>query len=180
MTIFRARPDGSSPWDGRIDWDGQGGRKSARAALGKAGVIAAADKREGDNRSPTGAWPIRHVLYRPDVYPQGPITALEARPIAPGDGWCDAPGDPAYNQPVKLPYPASAERLWRDDHVYDLVVVLGHNDDPPVAGLGSAIFLHLARDGFPGTEGCVALAREDVEALLATARPGDLVEIASD
>jgi L,D-peptidoglycan transpeptidase YkuD (ErfK/YbiS/YcfS/YnhG family) len=74
------------------------------------------------------------------------------------------PGRPAYNQPVKLPYPASAERLWRDDHVYDLVVVLGHNDDPPVAGLGSAIFLHLARDGYPGTEGCVALAREDVEA----------------
>ena len=57
------------------------------------------------------------------------------------------------------------------------MVILGHNDDPPVAGLGSAIFLHLARDGYLGTEGCVALAREDVEALLATARPGDSVEI---
>jgi len=180
LTIFRARPDGSSPWDGRIEWDGQGDRKSARAALGKAGVIAAADKREGDNRSPTGVWPIRYVLYRPDAYPDGPATALPARPIAPDDGWCDAPGDPAYNRPVKLPYPASAERLWRDDHVYDLVVVLGHNDDPPVAGRGSAIFLHLARDGYPGTEGCVALARADVEALLAAARPGDAVEIAAD
>lgn len=176
MTIFRARPDGSSPWDGRIEWDGG----SARATLGKAGVIAAADKREGDNRSPAGVWPIRAVLYRPDAYPDGPVTTLEARPIAPDDGWCDAPGDRAYNRPVKLPYPASAERLWRDDHVYDLVLVLGHNDDPPVAGLGSAIFLHLARDGYPGTEGCVALARADVEALLAAARPGDLIEIAAD
>jgi L,D-peptidoglycan transpeptidase YkuD (ErfK/YbiS/YcfS/YnhG family) len=183
LTIFRARPDGSSPWDGRIAWDGQGDGQgdasSARAALGKAGTIAGADKREGDNRSPTGVWPIRYVLYRPDVYPDGPATALEARPMAPDDGWCDAPDDAAYNRPVKLPYPASAERLWRDDPVYDLVVVLGHNDDPPVPGLGSAIFLHLARDGYPGTEGCVALARADVEALLAAAKPGDAVEIAS-
>jgi len=175
LTIFRARPDGSDPWDGQIAWDGQ----VRRAALGRAGVIAAADKREGDNRSPAGTWPIRHVLYRPDVYPDGPATALEIRPMAADDGWCDAPGDPAYNRPVELPYPASAERLWRDDRVYDLVVVLGHNDDPPVPGLGSAIFLHLARDGYPGTEGCVALAREDVEALLAAARPGDAVEIAA-
>jgi L,D-peptidoglycan transpeptidase YkuD (ErfK/YbiS/YcfS/YnhG family) len=173
LTIFRARADGSSPWDGRIDWDGV----SMRCALGKAGTIASVDKREGDNRSPTGAWTIRYVLYRPDAYPDGPTTALPTRPIAPEDGWCDAPNDTAYNRPVKLPYPASAERLWRDDHVYDLVVVLGHNDDPPVAGLGSAIFLHLARDGYPGTEGCVALALEDVEALLAAAKPGDAVEI---
>ena len=180
MTIFRARPDGSSLWGGGVEWDSLGQGKSARAALGKAGTIAAADKREGDNRSPTGVWPIRYVLYRPDVYPRGPATALEARPIARDDGWCDAPDDPAYNRLVKLPYPVSAERLWRSDHVYDLVIVLGHNDDPPVPGLGSAIFLHLARDGYPGTEGCVALARADVEALLAVARPGDAVEIAPD
>jgi L,D-peptidoglycan transpeptidase YkuD (ErfK/YbiS/YcfS/YnhG family) len=168
--IFRAHAKGQIAWDGRV----------ARCALGKAGIIAAADKREGDNKSPLGLWPIRHVLYRPDVYPNGPATRLPARPIAADDGWCDAPGDPAYNRPVKLPYPASAERLWRNDPVYDLVVVLGHNDDPPVPGLGSAIFLHLARDGYPGTEGCVALAREAVEALLAVAKPGDAVEIVAD
>jgi L,D-peptidoglycan transpeptidase YkuD (ErfK/YbiS/YcfS/YnhG family) len=168
--IFRAHADG------QIDL----GDRTVRCALGKTGVIAAADKREGDNKSPLGSWPIRRVLYRPDVYPDGPATALPVQPIAQDDGWCDAPGDPAYNQPVKLPYPASAERLWRDDQVYDLVVVLGHNDDPPVPGLGSAIFLHLARDGYLGTEGCVALAREDVEALLAVAQPGDAVDITAD
>ncbi|MDE1152595.1 MAG: L,D-transpeptidase family protein [Micavibrio sp.] len=174
MTIFRAHPDGQIA-SGQIVWrDG-----AARCALGKAGVIAADDKREGDNKSPAGVWPIRHVLYRPDAYPNGPVTALPAQAIAPDDGWCDAPADPAYNRPVKLPYPASAERMWRDDHVYDLVLVLGHNDDPPVPGRGSAIFLHLARDGYPGTEGCVALARADVEALLAAAQLGDAVEVAA-
>ncbi|WP_421739884.1 L,D-transpeptidase family protein [Caulobacter sp.] len=168
--IFKASADGQFQLNGR----------SLRCALGKAGVIAAVDKREGDNRSPVGVWTIREVIYRPDVYPDGPITALPIKAMAPDDGWCDAPDDPAYNRPVKLPYPASAERLWRDDHVYDLVAVLAHNDNPPVPGMGSAIFLHLARDGYPGTEGCVALARADLEALLAAAKPGDAIEIAAD
>ncbi|UAL10670.1 L,D-transpeptidase [Caulobacter segnis] len=168
--LFRAHADGRFELDGRI----------RRCAIGKAGAIAAADKREGDNRSPLGTWVMREVWYRPDVYPEGPRTALPVRATRREDGWCDAPGDPNYNRPVTLPYPASAERMWRDDHVYDLVVILGHNDDPPVPGLGSAIFMHLARDGYPGTEGCVALERLDIEAVLAAARPGDAVEIVAD
>lgn len=157
---------------GRLMWPGHG----APAAFGKAGIIAAADKREGDGASPVGVWPIRRVLYRADKGPR-PVTALPVAQIGPDDGWCDASGDPAYNRPVTLPYPASAERMWRDDDVYDLVVILGHNDDPVVSGLGSAIFLHLARDGYPPTEGCLALARPDLEALLAAAKPGDALEI---
>ena len=147
-----------------------------RCALGPGGVVAAADKREGDGASPAGVWPMRRVLYRPD---QGlaPSTALPLAAIAEDDGWCDAPDDPAYNRPVKLPYPASAERMWRDDRLYDLVVILGHNDDPPAAGLGSAIFLHLAKPDYAPTHGCVAVAREDLEALLAKVQPGDAVEI---
>lgn len=152
----------------------QGGR-TTRCALGRGGVIEADAKREGDGCSPLGAWPIRRLLYRED---KGlPATALPSAPIGRDDGWCDAPNDAAYNRPVTLPYPASAEAMWREDSVYDLVVVLGHNDDPVVAGAGSAIFLHLARDGYAPTEGCVALNRNDLEALLAVAQIGDTVEI---
>lgn len=168
--LFRAHADGRFELDGRV----------MRCAIGKAGAIAAGEKREGDNKSPIGVWALREVWYRPDVYPEGPKTALPIRATRPDDGWCDAPGDPNYNRPVTLPYPTSAERMWRDDAVYDLVVILGHNNDPPVAGLGSAIFMHLAREGYPGTEGCVALARADLEAVLAAARPGDAVEIMAD
>jgi L,D-peptidoglycan transpeptidase YkuD (ErfK/YbiS/YcfS/YnhG family) len=157
---------------GRVMWPGHG----APAAFGRGGIIAAADKREGDGASPIGVWLIRRVLYRADRRPP-PVTALPFAAIGQDDGWCDASDDPAYNQPVKLPYPRSAERMWRDDDVYDLVVILGHNDDPVVPGLGSAIFLHLARDGYASTEGCVALARADLEALLAAAKPGDALEI---
>jgi L,D-peptidoglycan transpeptidase YkuD (ErfK/YbiS/YcfS/YnhG family) len=153
-----------------------------RCALGRSGVTPAADKREGDGASPAGTWPIRRLLYRPDRCPGGvpPLTAIPSQPIGRNDGWCDDPADPHYNQPVALPYPASAERMWLEDHVYDLVVVLGHNDDPVRPGMGSAIFLHLAREDYSPTQGCVALARPDLERVLATARPGDAVKIALD
>lgn len=164
--IFRAGSDGRF----------QIGDRTVRCALGPSGVVEAALKREGDGATPLGLWPLRRVLFRPDRGP-APRTALAAEPIAPDDGWCDDPADPAYNRPVKLPYPASAERLWRDDGIYDLVVVLGHNDDPPVAGAGSAIFLHLARPGYSPTEGCVALARADLEEVLALVAPGDVLEV---
>jgi L,D-peptidoglycan transpeptidase YkuD (ErfK/YbiS/YcfS/YnhG family) len=157
---------------GRAAWPGG----EARAALGKGGLKPAIDKREGDGASPIGVWLLRRVLYRPDKAPP-PRTALPVEAIAPDDGWCDTPLDPAYNRPVKLPHKTSAERMWRDDDVYDLVVVLGHNDDPVIPGAGSAIFLHLARPDYAPTEGCVALARADLEALLAQARPGDALEI---
>ena len=158
--------------DGQLDI---GGRK-VRCALGPAGVKPAAEKREGDLASPIGVWPIREVLFRPDRG-DPPLTGLPAKPISPDDGWCDEAADPAYNRPVKLPYPASAETMWREDHLYDLVVVLGHNDDPVVPGLGSCIFLHIARPDYAPTHGCVAVTREDLEALLAKAAPGDAVEI---
>ena len=65
----------------------------------------------------------------------------------------------------------SAERLWRNDHLYDLVVVLGHNDNPAVPGLGSAIFLHVASHGYDATEGCVALAKDDLLTILEELTP---------
>jgi L,D-peptidoglycan transpeptidase YkuD (ErfK/YbiS/YcfS/YnhG family) len=158
--------------DGQFKLDGQ----SMRCVLGEGGVAAVGLKREGDMKTPAGVWPLRRVLFRPDRRP-APETRLPVSPIAPDDGWCDAPSDPRYNQPVKLPYLASAESLWRDDALYDLVVVLGYNDDPIVPGKGSAIFLHLARpDGGP-TEGCVALAASDLERLLAHAGPGDSLAV---
>jgi L,D-peptidoglycan transpeptidase YkuD (ErfK/YbiS/YcfS/YnhG family) len=108
-----------------------------------------------------------------------PKTLLPVFAIAEDDGWCDAPDDPRYNRPVKLPYPASHERMWRADHLYDIVVVLGFNDSPIVPGSGSAIFLHVAAPNYSSTEGCVALKLDDVQALVAALTPGALIEIRS-
>ena len=158
--------------DGMLDL----GDRKVRCALGPAGVRPAAAKREGDGATPAGLWPIREVIYRPDRGPP-PASAFRVRCMGESDGWCDDPADPAYNRPVQLPYPASAEAMWRDDEIYDIVVVLGHNDDPVVPGMGSAIFLHIARPDYSPTQGCVAVARDDLEDLLRTAKPGDALEI---
>lgn len=149
--------------------------------LGKAGVIAAADKREGDAKSPLGVWRVRKAWWRADRLAM-PSTALVTDALSEADGWCDDPGDPAYNRAVLRPYGASHEAMWREDGLYDIVVALGHNDDPPVAGLGSAIFLHCARPGDDGglkpTLGCVATPREHLVDLLGRLTPADAIEIA--
>lgn len=150
------------------------GGKRFHCALGKTGITQT--KREGDNATPAGTCPLRRVLYRPDRI-QPPKTKLPVSPLAPDDGWCDAPTDPHYNEQVRLPYAASHEKLWRDDHVYDVIVILGYNDDPPKAGCGSAIFMHVARDGYAPTEGCVALALSDLEEVLAQCGPNDSLTV---
>lgn len=135
-----------------------------RCAIGRGGI--AADKREGDGATPAGRFPLREVLYRPDRVDR-PRTGLPVRGLTETDGWCDDPGDPAYNRPVRLPYAASAEALWRRDGLYDVVAVIGYNDAPPIANRGSAIFLHVAAAGYAPTEGCVALGVSDLLAVLA-------------
>ena len=151
-----------------MDW-GAGAR---RCAIGPAGI--GAKDREGDGVTPRGRVAVREIFYRADRIAT-PATQLPLRAIQPDDGWCDAPNDPSYNRLVELPYPASAESMWRDDHLYDLVAVLGYNDDPVVAGKGSAIFLHLAKPGYSATHGCVALRYEDALAAIEQLQPGDQV-----
>lgn len=155
---------------GRLDWPGG----SFRCALGRGGIRS--DKREGDGATPVGRFALRRVLWRADRLPQ-PKTGLPVSPIAPDDGWCDAPADPAYNRPVKRPYAASHEELWREDHVYDVIVVMGHNDDPVVPGLGSAVFMHVARPDWAPTAGCVALPLPDLLRLLKDCAPGTVLTV---
>ncbi len=135
-----------------------------RAALGRGGVRI--DKREGDGATPAGVLPLRRVLYRPDRI-QAPVCVAAVRPLAPSDGWCDDPAHADYNRLVRLPIGASAEALWREDALYDIIGVLGWNDHPARPGRGSAIFLHVARADFAPTEGCVALALADLRRVLA-------------
>lgn len=142
-----------------------------RCAIGRGGVRA--DKREGDGATPAGTLPLRRVLYRADRV-AAPACRVPVAPMAPNDGWCDDPGDPAYNRPVALPHPARHEALWRDDPAYDILGVLGWNDGtgpdgrpaPIARGRGSAIFLHLARPDWAPTEGCIALAERDLRVAL--------------
>lgn len=133
-------------------------------------------KQEGDGATPIGEFQLRRVLYRSDrVAP--PKSALMATAIEESDGWCDEPNDPNYNRVIKLPYPASAEEMWRNDHRYDLVVVIGHNDNPVVPGAGSAIFLHLTEEDGGPTAGCIAVSLSDMVDILKAVGPSSVIEI---
>jgi L,D-peptidoglycan transpeptidase YkuD (ErfK/YbiS/YcfS/YnhG family) len=147
--------------------------------IGRGGIAAAGEKREGDLKTPTGRFALRASYYRPDRM-QPPKTELPLIALTPQDGWCDDPAHPLYNQHVTLPFPARHETLWRTDSVYDLIIPLGYNDGadaPIVAGAGSAIFMHLMRDDGVGTEGCIALKRSDLLALLPQFNPSTFVEV---
>lgn len=147
-----------------------------RCAIGRGGAIAADTKREGDGATPIGRWPIIGALLRPDrVAP--PVTRLPWRWLRPDDGWSDDPADPAYNRPVRHPHAFSAEHLWRDDHIYDIIMVLGHNITPPRPGRGSAIFWHVAQPDYHPTAGCVAIARPELARILNELTPGMYLHI---
>ena len=143
-------------------------------SLGRAG--ARWDKHEGDGATPLGVFPLRRVFYRPDRQ-AAPRTALPVEALSPDDAWCHEPRNAAYNTRVRMPFEGGVERLWRDDHLYDLLVVLGYNDDPVLPGAGSAIFIHMAAPSGSPTQGCIALERKCLARLIATARPGDAMAI---
>jgi L,D-peptidoglycan transpeptidase YkuD (ErfK/YbiS/YcfS/YnhG family) len=149
-------------------------RLTAPCALGRSGVTR--EKREGDGATPAGRLGLLSVLYRADRL-RRPATALPVVPITPDSGWCDDPGDRRYNRPVRLPFAGSHERLWRDDALYDIVVVLDYNFERPRPGCGSAIFLHIATAGFAPTAGCIAVSITNMRRILARAGPGTWLDV---
>ncbi|SIQ16194.1 L,D-transpeptidase catalytic domain [Paracoccus thiocyanatus] len=148
------------------------GSRLIPCSVGRGGIRA--EKREGDGATPIGLHRIVGLLYRPDRVAR---PNAWARPILPGDLWCDASGHAAYNQPVRAPFTPSHEAMRRPDPLYDIVLVTDWNHPQARPGLGSAIFLHQwRRPGFP-TAGCIAMARRDLLWLAAAVAPGDPLEV---
>lgn len=145
------------------------GQITVPCALGRSGVVAR--KKEGDGGTPQGRFELLHVYYRSD---RGlpPATSLSLEPLTSASGWCDDPAHRLYNRPVDLPFSASHEKMWREDRLYDIVVVLDCNMYPAVKGKGSAIFFHVAREDYRPTEGCVAVSPEHMRLLLSRTGPG--------
>lgn len=166
--LVRVNRAGGPAWRGIL----AAGTLRLPCALGASGIRRA--KREGDGATPAGAFRLIAGYWRADRLPR-PATALPMLPLRPGLGWCDDPADRNYNRPVDLPHPASHERMWREDHVYDIVVVLDFNMAPVRPGAGSAIFLHLARPDFSPTEGCVAVSLTGMRRLLAQVDAGTVL-----
>jgi L,D-peptidoglycan transpeptidase YkuD (ErfK/YbiS/YcfS/YnhG family) len=154
-------------------WLTAGGR-TIPVALGRGGIRA--NKREGDGGTPRGIFHPRKLWWRADRHPQ-PRTFLPVRAIAAGDAWCEDPNDRHYNRPVRLDRDSGGDRLRREDHLYDFIVEIDHNSSPRIAGRGSAVFLHLARDNFGPTAGCVSMTKSAMLHLLQRLGPDTRIEI---
>ena len=146
-------------------------------ALGRSGIVAADAKREGDGATPAGMWPLRRGFYRADRLTLPASLKDWFHPIEADMAWDDDAASPNYNRLIRTRVENHPERLARNDGVYDIVVPLGYNDEPPQAGRGSAIFLHVARADFSPTAGCVALALPDLLTVLAQCDQGTMLAI---
>jgi L,D-peptidoglycan transpeptidase YkuD (ErfK/YbiS/YcfS/YnhG family) len=152
------------------------GHRTIRAALGRSGIKPA--KREGDGATPAGEFHPVRLWWRADRLAR-PRTLLPVRRIGPNDAWCEDPADRRYNRPFHRSANEPGDRLRRADGLYDLVVEIDHNARPRVAGRGSAVFLHVAREGFAPTAGCIALTRKDLLSLLRRISPNTRIIIHS-
>ena len=155
--------------------------RDINCALGRAGI--GEKKSEGDGITPVGSFILREIWYRPDrVNKDTELHSchLPLRVITQKDGWSDDPSDPDYNKYVPLPHDFRHERLWREDGQYDIIIVIGFNDDPVRAGLGSAIFFHLCKPDLSPTEGCVAIPRDEMLALIPYLAPDQPISFSLD
>jgi L,D-peptidoglycan transpeptidase YkuD (ErfK/YbiS/YcfS/YnhG family) len=140
------------------------GPRAIPVALGRAGIKA--NKFEGDGATPAGRFHPRRLWWRADRLPR-PHSTLPIRQISAADAWCEDPADRRYNHPFRRSTQEPGDRLRRADGLYDVIVEIDHNTRPRVAGRGSAVFIHVAREGFGPTAGCVALPRAELLRLVA-------------
>lgn len=170
LTAIRVRARPGHPSQGIL----VAGHLVIRVTLGRSGIRA--NKREGDGATPAGRFHPVRVWWRPDRG-RRPHPRLPVRRIAPDTAWCEDPADRRYNQPFYRSANEPGDRLWRADHLYDLIVEIDHNRRPRVAGRGSAVFLHLSRpDGRP-TAGCVAMTAFRLRHLVNRLTPATVLHI---
>jgi len=145
-----------------------------RCALGKVGVKKKVI--EGDNITPKGIFKITKIYYRSDKIKKIK-TLIKKVKIRKNMGWCDDPNSRFYNKQIKLPTKFSHEKLYRNDNLYDLIVVLNYNTNPIIKNKGSAIFLHIAKNSYKKTKGCIALKKEHLIKIISQIKKNTKIKI---
>ncbi len=152
--------------------------------IGKGGLKNAAKKEEGDNTTPIGKWYIESLYYRADriLIPKvKKRNVLKTNRITKQCAWCDDIKSMYYNKHINLNNFSSLninyEKLWREDNVYDLVIVTSHNVKPTIKNKGSAIFIHCSFYDYRNTAGCIALKKKDLVFLLKNLKDKTFIKI---
>ena len=151
------------------------GNYKVKCAVGKRGIKI--KKKEGDLITPKGQFKIKCVLYRKDRI--GRLnTKLKKTPIKRNMGWCDDPNSSFYNKLIRFPFKFNAEKLYKRENIYDIILVLDFNMNPIRKNKGSAIFIHIAKKKFTPTKGCVAISKNVLKKILSKINKDCKVRIA--
>ena len=145
-----------------------------RCAVGKGGIKN--KKTEGDNITPKGIFKIIKIYYRPDKI-KNFKTSIKKIKIKKNMGWCDDSNSHFYNKQIKLPTKVSHEKLYRNDNIYDLILVLDYNINPIIKNKGSAIFLHITKKSYQKTKGCIALKKEHLIEIISKIKKNTKIKI---
>jgi L,D-peptidoglycan transpeptidase YkuD (ErfK/YbiS/YcfS/YnhG family) len=145
-----------------------------RCSLGKNGVTK--NKVEGDKCTPSGIYKLKQVFYRADRIKKI-TTNLKKIKIKKNMGWCDDSSSKKYNHLIKIPNKFSHEKLYRKDHIYDIIVVLNYNMNPVIKKKGSAIFVHIAKKNYSKTLGCIGLKKNDLLEILNKVKKNNKIKI---
>ena len=146
----------------------------AKCAVGKRGISI--KKKEGDFITPKGTFKIREIFYRKDRV-QNLITRIKKTVIRKNMGWCDDPKSKKYNKLIYFPFKHSAEKLYRRENIYDIILVLNFNMNPVKKNKGSAIFIHVAKKNFQPTQGCIALNKFELIKLVKSIKINTVIKI---
>ena len=146
----------------------------AKCAVGKRGISI--KKKEGDLLTPKGTFKIKEIFYRKDRV-QNLITRLKKTVIRKNMGWCDDPKSNEYNKLINFPFKYSAEKLYRRENIYDIILVLNFNMNPVKKNKGSAIFIHVAKKNFQPTQGCIALDKSELIKMVKSIKINTIVKI---
>ena len=144
-----------------------------KCAIGKKGI--GYKKKEGDLLTPAGQFKIKYILYRKDRVKIS--TKLEKKIIKKNMGWCDDPKSNQYNKLIKLPFAYNHEKLFKKENIYDIILVLNYNMNPTKKNKGSAIFIHVSKNNYKKTEGCVAIKKVNLIKLLKEINPNTRIKI---
>ena len=145
-----------------------------RCALGKAGIKKKI--KEGDNITPRGTYKILSIYYRQDRIKKINCSIKKIK-ITKKIAWCDDSKSKYYNKQIKLPCSLSHEIFYRKDHIYDIVCVINYNINPTLKGKGSAIFLHVTKNKYQRTKGCIALKKNHLLQLLSQINKNTKIKI---
>ena len=145
-----------------------------RCALGKGGIKQ--KEKEGDFITPKGKFKLIKIYYRSDRVKKinSPLKKIK---ISKNMGWCDDVSSKHYNRLIKINKKISHEKLYRNDNVYDILVVLNYNLNPIIRGKGSAIFLHVTKKKYKKTQGCIALKKKELLFLISKIKKNTQIRI---